>query len=57
MLDTTMTIPTFEDMLAAHERIKPHIHRTPILTSSYFNDLIGAEIFADNRQSIVQVTE
>lgn len=45
MLDTTMTIPTFEDMLAAHERIKPHIHRTPILTSSYFNDLIGAEIF------------
>lgn len=45
MLDTSMTIPTFEDMLAAHERIKPHIHRTPILTSSYFNDLIGADIF------------
>jgi threonine dehydratase len=38
-------IPTFEDMLAAHERIKPYIHRTPILTSSYFNDLTGAQLF------------
>ncbi|MEO0693743.1 MAG: beta-hydroxyaspartate dehydratase BhcB [Pseudomonadota bacterium] len=40
-----MYIPTFEDVVAAHERIKPHIHRTPVLTSSYFNDLIGAELF------------
>ncbi|MEO1453891.1 MAG: beta-hydroxyaspartate dehydratase BhcB [Pseudomonadota bacterium] len=40
-----MQIPTFEDVVAAHERIKPHIHRTPVLTSSYFNDLIGAELF------------
>ncbi|MEL6517307.1 MAG: beta-hydroxyaspartate dehydratase BhcB [Pseudomonadota bacterium] len=40
-----MHIPTFEDVVAAHERIKPHIHRTPVLTSSYFNDLIGAELF------------
>ncbi|MEO9823707.1 MAG: beta-hydroxyaspartate dehydratase BhcB [Paracoccaceae bacterium] len=45
MKDTTMYIPTFEDMLAAHERIKPYVHRTPILTSSYLNELIGAEIF------------
>ena len=42
---TPLTIPTFQDMLDAHERIKPHIHRTPVLTSSYFNDLIGAELF------------
>lgn len=40
-----MIIPTFEDMLAAHARIEPHIHRTPVLTSSYLNDLIGAELF------------
>ncbi|MFT5059876.1 MAG: threonine dehydratase [Polaromonas sp.] len=40
-----MYIPTFEDVKTAHERIKPHIHRTPVLTSSYFNDLVGAEIF------------
>ena len=42
---TPLTIPTFQDMLDAHERIKPYIHRTPVLTSSYFNDLIGAELF------------
>ncbi|MDJ0859612.1 MAG: pyridoxal-phosphate dependent enzyme, partial [Dinoroseobacter sp.] len=38
-------IPTYDDVLAAHERIKPYIHRTPVLTSSYFNDLVGAELF------------
>ena len=38
-------IPTFDDVLAARERIKPYIHRTPILTSSYFNQLTGAELF------------
>ncbi|MEO0654356.1 MAG: beta-hydroxyaspartate dehydratase BhcB [Pseudomonadota bacterium] len=46
MKDTTdLTIPTYDDVLAAHERIAPHIHRTPVMTSSYFNDLIGAELF------------
>lgn len=40
-----MYIPTFQDVQAAHERIKPHIHRTPVLTSSYFNDLVGAQLF------------
>jgi threonine dehydratase len=40
-----MYIPTYEDMLAAHERIKPHIRRTPILTSDYLNELTGAQLF------------
>lgn len=40
-----MYIPTFDDMQAAHERIKPHIHRTPVLTSSYLNGLTGAELY------------
>jgi threonine dehydratase len=40
-----MTIPTYDDVIAAHERIAPYIHRTPVLTSAYFNDLVGAEIF------------
>ncbi len=40
-----MYIPTLADMLVAHERIKPYIHRTPVLTSSYINDLVGAELF------------
>lgn len=38
-------LPSFDDVKAAHERIKPHIHRTPVLTSTYFNDLTGAELF------------
>ena len=40
-----MLIPTFEDVLAAHARIEPFIHRTPVLTSAYLNDLTGAELF------------
>ena len=40
-----MYIPTFDDVIAAHERIKPYIHRTPVLTSSYLNQLTGAELF------------
>ncbi|MCB1363545.1 MAG: pyridoxal-phosphate dependent enzyme [Rhodobacteraceae bacterium] len=46
MKDTaTMYIPTLADMLVAHERIRPHIHRTPVLTSSFLNGLTGAELF------------
>ncbi len=40
-----MIIPSVDDMLAAHERIKPHIHKTPVLTSSFLNELTGAELF------------
>ncbi len=40
-----MYIPTLEDMLVAHERIKPYIHRTPVLTSSFLNQLTGAQLF------------
>jgi len=40
-----LNIPTYDDLVAAHERIKPYIHRTPILTSSYLNKRTGAELF------------
>ncbi len=40
-----MNIPSFADMLIAHERIKPHIHRTPVLTSRFLNELTGTELF------------
>ena len=40
-----MYIPTFQDVIDAHERIAPHIHRTPVLTSSYLNELAGCEMF------------
>jgi threonine dehydratase len=42
---TESHIPTYEDVKEAHKRIKPYIHRTPVLTSSYFNELTGAELF------------
>jgi len=46
MLDMkTASQLTIDDMLAARERIAPYIHRTPVLTSSYLNDLTGAELF------------
>lgn len=45
MKDTAMYIPTFDDMLAAHDRIAPYIHRTPVLTSSFLNELTGAQLF------------
>ena len=40
-----MQIPTYDDMLAAHQRIKPHIRLTPVRTSDYLNDLSGAQLF------------
>lgn len=40
-----MDIPTLDDMLAAHERIKPYIHRTPVLTSRMLDEETGAELF------------
>lgn len=40
-----MVLPTFEDILAAHELIKPIIHRTPVLTSKSINALMGCELF------------
>ena len=38
-------VPSFDDVRAAHRRIEPHIHRTPVLTSTYMNELVGAELF------------
>jgi len=40
-----LIIPDFDDVIAAHERIRPYIHRTPILTSTFLNQLTGAELF------------
>ena len=39
---------------AAHERIRQHIHRTPVLTSSRLNDASGASLFfkCENFQKI-----
>ena len=40
-----MYIPNLTDVLAARALIEPHIHRTPVLTSTFINGLAGAELF------------
>ena len=37
--------PSWEAILAAHARIAPRIHRTPVLTSSSLNAMAGAQLF------------
>jgi threonine dehydratase len=39
-----MTLPTKQDLLDARSRISAIVHRTPVLTSTTFNQLAGAEI-------------
>ncbi len=36
---------TSTDIQATHDRIRPHIHRTPILSNETINSLIGASIY------------
>ena len=44
----------FDSIRAAHERIRPHIHRTPVLTSSRLDEASGAHLFfkCENFQKI-----
>jgi threonine dehydratase len=37
--------PTLADVRAAHERIRPFVHRTPVLTCSAINALTNARVF------------
>ncbi|MFK8083564.1 MAG: beta-hydroxyaspartate dehydratase BhcB [Granulosicoccus sp.] len=43
--DSDALVPSIDDVREAHERIKPYIHQTPVLTSSYLNELTGAQLF------------
>lgn len=36
---------TYDDIAAAHERLKPHARRTPVLTSATVDALTGARVF------------
>jgi len=40
-----MILPALNDIISAHERIKPFIHRTPVLTSQQMNRIFGCEMF------------
>jgi threonine dehydratase len=36
---------TYDDIAAAHERIRPHARRTPVMTSRQVDELTGASVF------------
>lgn len=38
-------IPTKKDVETAYHRVRPFVHRTPVLSSTSLNELLGAEIF------------
>ena len=44
----------YEDVVAAHERIEGHIHRTPVLTSRTLNSMTGRSLFfkCENMQRV-----
>ena len=43
--DLSAMTPTLQTIRDAHNRIKPHIHRTPVLSSTILNTQLGAELF------------
>lgn len=49
-----MNIPTFSEVEKAHQRIKPFIHRTPVLTSSGLNQIFNAQLYfkCENLQKV-----
>jgi threonine dehydratase len=40
-----MILPSLSDIQSAHSRIKPFIHKTPVLTSQLLNRIFGCELF------------
>jgi len=46
-MSSAIDIPqlSFNRVAEAHERIRPYIHRTPVMTSDHLNEQTGAELF------------
>ena len=38
-------IPTKQDLLDAYEKVKPHLHRTPVMSSTGINEILGLEVY------------
>ena len=47
-------LPNFSDIENAHDRIRPFVHRTPVLTSQSINRIVDAELFfkCENLQKV-----
>jgi threonine dehydratase len=48
------TFPTYSDIERAHDRIRPFIHHTPVMTSVSINEIVGAELYfkCENLQKV-----
>ena len=42
---TDIYIPSYSDIVEAHQRILPYIHQTPVLTCSGINEMLGADLY------------
>jgi threonine dehydratase len=47
-------LPTYTNIEKAHDRIRPHIHHTPVYSSQSINQIVGAELFfkCENLQKV-----
>jgi threo-3-hydroxy-L-aspartate ammonia-lyase len=45
MISSPTLSVTLDDIRAARERVRPHVHRTPVLTSRLVDERIGARVF------------
>jgi len=48
------TLPTYTDIEKAHDRIRPYIHHTPVLSSKSINEIVAAELYfkCENLQKV-----
>jgi threonine dehydratase len=49
-----VNLPTTNDVVAAHDRIRAHVHRTPVFTSRTLDERVGGTVFlkAENFQRV-----
>jgi len=49
-----ISLPAFSDIRNAHDRIRPYIHLTPVLSSQSINRIVGGELFfkCENLQKV-----
>ena len=45
MLSRMMNLPTYDDVVAASQRLQGHAHRTPVLRSTTADELLGAQLY------------
>ena len=50
----SLKTPELKDIISAHDRIKPFVHNTPVLTSQSINEILGVSLFlkCENLQKV-----